>query len=444
MGPVARPGAAARAIYFARGRRDTGGMKRYVTLLLRGLALFGACVWALGAPGLAQTAALDGGLSALARLDARQSAIGDVGWDGLQVSLALSQAVPWRVRVLDGPPRLLLDFREVDFSDLANMPVESDLVLGLRAGVFRPTWSRLVVQLAQPMVVARAQMETGERDQGAQVTITLTPASAEAFAAAVAQPEPPEWQLPKPADLPPPRLPLSAKTGPLVVVLDPGHGGIDPGAQQGGVNEADLMLIYARAVKEALLRSGEAQVILTRDADVFVPLEARISIARAAAADVFVSLHADALAEGDAKGATIYTLSAEATDKAAQTLAERHDRDDLLAGVDLTAQDDLIAHVLMDMARLETQPRIDRLALALEAAIKDRGIKMHRRARQTAGFSVLKSPDIPSVLIELGFMSAPQDLANLQDPDWRARMSDAIARAILTWAAGERAGPAAP
>lgn len=387
----------------------------------------------------------EGGLSALARLDAQSSQITATS-KGVEVTLAISQPVPWRVRVLDGPPRLLVDFREVDWSGLADMQVDSDVVLGLRAGVFRPTWSRLVVQLAEGMVVGRAQMQTGAGDDGlgAVVHLDLRRASPGEFAAAAALPEPPEWRLPRPAELPPPRLPLSAKTGPLIVVLDPGHGGLDPGAQQGNVSEAALMLSFARELKAALLRTGEAEVILTRDADIFVPLEGRISTARAAGADVFLSLHADAISEGGAKGATIYTLSEEATDKAASTLAERHDRDDLLAGVDLTAQDDLIARVLMDMARLETTPRTGRLATALEGAIKGAGIKMHRRARQTAGFSVLKSPDIPSVLLELGFMSSPQDLANLQDEDWRARMTAAITAGIVAWAEGERAAPKAP
>ncbi len=127
------------------------------------------------------------------------------------------------------------------------------------------------------------------------------------------------------------------------------------------------MLTFARELKEALVRDGGRHVVMTREEDVFVPLETRISIARAAGADVFLSLHADALAEGEAVGATIYTLSDEASDEASATLAERHDRDDLLAGVDLTEQDDLVAGVLMDMARTETAPRTDRLAEALVA-----------------------------------------------------------------------------
>lgn len=150
---------------------------------------------------------------------------------------------------------------------------------------------------------------------------------------------------------------------------------------------------------------------------------------------MFVSLHADALAEGEAVGATIYTLSEEASDAAGVTLAERHDRADLLAGVDLTDQDDLVATVLMDMARTETAPRVDRLAAALEGGIKAADLKMHRRPRQTAGFSVLKSPDIPSVLVELGFLSSDRDLARLQDPAWRARMAAALRDGLAGWAA---------
>jgi N-acetylmuramoyl-L-alanine amidase len=223
------------------------------------------------------------------------------------------------------------------------------------------------------------------------------------------------------------------------VVLDPGHGGIDPGAERDGHTEADLMLTFARVLKEEFLRQGGALVVLTRDEDGFVPLETRISIARAAGAHVFLSLHADALAEGQASGATLYTLSDEASDKAAAKLAERHDRDDLLAGVDLTDQDDLVAQVLMDMARTETAPRIDRLAGALEGAIKAEGLPMHRRPRQAGGFSVLKSPDIPSVLIELGFLSSSRDMRRLTDPEWRARMARAIRAGVMAWAAEDAA-----
>lgn len=422
-------------IYNPRASGDTAPMKFTLCWIY---ALCAALT--MTAPSFAQSNQA-AGLSALARLDSARSGMTDLA-EGLQITLSLSQPVPWRVRVLDDPARLILDFREVDWTGLAQMPVQTEAVLGLRAGVFRPNWSRLVIELASPMLVDRAQMRTD--GPAAQVELLLRPADAQAFAAAAAQAEPPEWALPKAALLPSPRLGLGQRQGPMVVVLDPGHGGLDPGAEVGAVNEADLMLTFARELKEVLLRTGEIDVVMTRETDIFVPLEARISIARAAGGDVFLSLHADALAEGDATGATIYKLAEEASDAAAAALAERHDRDDLLAGVDLTAQDDLVARVLMDMARLETIPRIDRLADALQQSIKGAGIKMHRRPVQEAGFSVLKSPDIPSLLLELGFMSSDSDLANLKDDDWRMRMAHAIKDALLGWAAAERARPAPP
>ena len=133
------------------------------------------------------------------------------------------------------------------------------------------------------------------------------------------------------------------------------------------------------------------------------------------------------------------TLSDAASDEAGRTLAERHDRADLLAGVDLTEQDDMVARVLMDMARTETEPRVDRLAEALVTAIQVQELRMHRRPRQEAGFSVLKSPDIPSVLVELGFLSSDRDLKRLQDPAWRAKMAAALREGLRSWAKDEAA-----
>lgn len=377
-------------------------------------------------------------LSGLARLNADSSFIGANGAD-LAISLALSQPVPWRLRLMDKPARLIMDFREVDWQNLSAMPIDGDAIIGLRAGVFRPAWSRLVIELNGPMAVQRSEMVT--QSGAATVNVTLAPTDAADFAQIAAAPEPPEWQLPKTITLPAPKK-LGA--GPLIVVLDPGHGGLDPGAQRDGYNEADLVLTFARELKETLLRAGGFSVVMTRDSDEFVPLETRISIARGAGADVFLSLHADSVSEGEAVGATVYSLSDTASDKASQTLAERHDRDDLLAGVDLTAQDDLVAQVLMDMARTETTPRTASLSKNLAKAIAAIGIKMHRHPEQNAGFSVLKSPDIPSVLVELGFLSSAQDLTNLTDPAWRAQMAGALRDGLLAWADQDRLRRAQP
>ena len=375
-------------------------------------------------------------LSALARLDARASHI-QPGSGGVDVLLTLGQPVPWRVRVLDGPPRLIMDFREVDWTGLDAMPVTKGAIMGLRAGVFRPGWSRLVLDLAGPMVVDQAGMATGT---GAVVHVVLRRASKAEFAVKAAEPEPLGWALPKPAALTP--VPPRGE-GPLIVVLDPGHGGIDPGAERDGTSEAKLMMVFARELKEVLLRDGGFKVVLTREEDVFVPLETRISIAHQAGAQMFMSLHADALSEGEAVGATVYTLSKDASDEASATLAERHDRDDLLAGIDLTKQDDLVATVLMDMARTETEPRTARLADALIASIKGAKIKMHRHPHQEAAFSVLKSPDIPSLLLELGFLSSASDMARLSDADWRFKMANAIKDGLKAWAADDAARAAA-
>ncbi|MDH2328723.1 N-acetylmuramoyl-L-alanine amidase [Cereibacter sp. SYSU M97828] len=368
-------------------------------------------------------------LSGLARLDAAQTRIVD-RWGAVEMDLAISQPVPWRARVMADPPRLVLDFREVDFTGIEGV-TPGKRVTSLRAGSVRAGWSRLVLGLDGPYVIARAGMDTAN---GTVVAVRLERARDAEFAEAASRPEPPGWSLPSAAAIAPPE-----GRAPLTVMLDPGHGGIDPGAERGGTNEATLMLSFARQLKEELLRDGIFRVAMTRDDDVFVPLETRLTMAREAGATVFISLHADALAEGQATGATLYTLAEEASDKAAQALAERHDRDDLLAGVDLTGQDDIVASVLMDIARQETGPRNERLALSLERAMGARGITMHPRPRQSANFSVLKSPEIPSILIELGFMSSPGDLRRLQDPGWRSWMTSAIRDGLKAWAAEDAA-----
>jgi N-acetylmuramoyl-L-alanine amidase len=218
------------------------------------------------------------------------------------------------------------------------------------------------------------------------------------------------------------------------VALDAGHGGIDPGAVHGALSEAGLMLAFTRDLAEALRRAGGFEVHLTRDADVFVGLEARIDRARRVGAQVFLSLHADALEDGVASGVTLYTLAAEASEAAGAALAERHDRADLLGGgADLSGVEDEVALVLMDVARTQTRPLTERLVLALIGAIRGAGLAMHPRPWQEAAFSVLKAPDIPSILIEVGFLSSPRDRARLIDPEWRARVVAAMVAALEYW-----------
>jgi N-acetylmuramoyl-L-alanine amidase len=412
-------------------------MNAFARLRAWGASLLLAAVMGSGLIGLSADGAQAEPLSALARYEPARSAIHQASGE-LTLSLGLSQPVPYRVFMLDSPPRLVVDFREVDFSgaapdDLvkaAKMPG----VTALRWGKFRPGWSRMVAELDGPYAITRAEERTADP---AALEISLKPVDAVDFATRAGTPQSALWDLPQPADVERTH-PRQDGTRPLIVVLDPGHGGIDPGAEAGVLREAVLVMTFARDLKEQLTRAG-IKVIMTREEDVFVPLETRMSVARAVGADLFLSLHADALAEGEATGATIYLLDDKATDAATEKLAERHDRADLLAGVDLEGHDDQVAGVLMDLARTETQPRSTRLAASLRDAITGAGLSMHKHPVQGAAFSVLKSADIPSILLELGFLSSPADQARLNDPVWRGAMSAAIVKGVLNWAGADAA-----
>ena len=373
-------------------------------------------------------------LRALARLDVNASQIVDVR-GGVEVTLTLSQAVPWRVLTRDEPRRIILDFQEVAWAGVAPEALDmADGVHAVRIGSFRPGWSRMVLELATPLIVDEAGMRTDNSSGAAVITLRLSKTNAAGFEEAVAA-RPPEadlWALPTPA----PRTP-KVDTGDTIVVLDPGHGGIDPGAQRDGLREADLMLTFAREVEEALIRQGGYQVVLTRTNDVFVPLAERVAIARAANADVFLSLHADAITVGEASGATVYTLSDQASDPASAQLAERKSREDVLLGADVTVQGDQVADILMDLARVEVSPRADALADALVEGLRRTVGRLHKRPRLEAEFAVLKAPDVPSVLLEVGFMSDAQDLSDLQKPAWRAQVALGIVQALETWVVGD-------
>jgi N-acetylmuramoyl-L-alanine amidase len=238
-----------------------------------------------------------------------------------------------------------------------------------------------------------------------------------------------------PAALPsaPPRP--SSRPAPVVekplVVLDPGHGGVDPGAVGvGGVYEKDITLAAAREVRRQLLATGRYRVQLTRDKDVFVRLRDRVAIARDAGGDLFVSLHADSIGNGSIRGLSIYTLSEKASDREAEMLAAKENRADAIAGLDLSSENDLVAGILIDLAQRDTlnhSRRFARLALEhLGREVKLLPAKPHRQA----GLAVLTGPDIPAVLIEMGYLSSPQDVSLLTSGDHRERMARGITRTV--------------
>jgi N-acetylmuramoyl-L-alanine amidase len=385
------------------------------------LAALAVCLWPLAA------AAQEFG--ALARLIPEESSIASED-GGVALTLGLSQPVPFRVFTLADPPRVVLDFREVAFGDWVRDQTLPQGLAALAAGPARLAgWSRLVLELSGPMAPTVAAMTADASNGRAAVTLRLEPVSEAAFRATAGAP--PEAAAPAPTVA---ETVQGGDDGRITVVLDPGHGGVDPGAVRGDHTEADLVLTFARELRDALRRTGRVEVVLTRDGDLFVPLPVRVTLARSAGADLFISIHADALAEGRARGATVYTLSDTASDAAAEALAEQHDRADLLQGVDLHGSDDVVAGVLMDLARLETAPRSDALAGALVDAIGAAGLRLHAQPQGEAGFTVLRAADIPSVLLEIGFISDDRDLANILDAGWREGMQAAMVEAILAWA----------
>lgn len=390
--------------------------------IIYAIALF----WAL------TNAAVAHDFSALARVLPDDSRIVDEGRAGVRIDLGLSQGVPYRVFTLQDPYRMVLDFQEVDWTGLdRDAFLQSDRISGVQFGAYVPGWSRMVLDLGAPLAVNSAEMRIDETTGNAQLSLSLTGTDFGIFAASSGAPRQQGWDLPEPAVTQ--ALPRDSASGALRVMLDPGHGGIDPGAEVEGTDEKTLMLTFARELREQMLRTGGFEVVLTRVDDQFVSLERRIALAHRAGADVFISLHADILSEGRAHGAAVYTLSDDASDVASHKLAERHDRGDLISGIDLSGADDQVADVLLDMARQETKPRTDALARSLADGMAQQGGPMNSRPIRTASFSVLKAADIPSVLVELGFLSSPRDLKNIENPEWRRGMARGIVDGLKKW-----------
>ena len=364
-------------------------------------------------------------------LDLAQSSVTQEDGD-LLISLRFAAPVPYRPMLVTGPKRLVIDVKSAGDAQGGLAGIQgADLFEGLRAGSLKPGWSRLVFELRGPYAIDSAVMKT--MGGGGVLDMRLKPVAAEEFLGA-ANAMSALWDLPQPT------TPVvdPSRPRPLRVAIDPGHGGIDSGAVDQGLREADLMLDFARELTEKLIRAG-FEVVLTRRHDDFVGLEARMTEARASKADLLISLHADALPEGQAAGAAIFTWNSEADDRASRQLASRHDRADLVAGLDLAGTDDQIAATLMDMARADTHPRSQALAQHMSASLAQAGLALRRRPVKGAAFSVLKSPDIPSVLLELGFLTDPGDRANLIDPAWRARMANAVAAAVTAWSEDDAA-----
>ncbi|MBI3445505.1 MAG: N-acetylmuramoyl-L-alanine amidase [Magnetospirillum sp.] len=221
-----------------------------------------------------------------------------------------------------------------------------------------------------------------------------------------------------------------AKDGVPVIVIDPGHGGVDPGATGvSGIYEKHITLAMARELKAMLEKNGRYRVHLTRDRDVFIRLRERVAIARAQGADLFISLHADAVQSPNIRGLSVYTLSRNASDAEAQALAEKENKADLIAGIDLTHESADVAGILIDLAQRETMNRSAGFATEL---VDEVGQEMDvlDNTHRFAGFAVLKAPDVPAVLVEMGYLSNEAEEKMLRQPQYRARLAKTIAKAV--------------
>ena len=314
-----------------------------------------------------------------------------------------------------------------------------------------PGGSRIVFDLTGPARIANSYMLEAANGQPPRLVLELEEVDRTAFVQSLAAESRPEL---KPAiadgrDRPPepaaaPKPPAAADLRP-VIVIDPGHGGIDNGTQSGGESEKNLVLGFGLALRDRIEKSGKYRVVMTRTDDTFIPLADRVKIARNQSAALFVSIHADALPrrEGDAQGATIYTLSDRASDAEAERLAEAENKADAIGGVNLTEEPTDVADILIDLAQRETRTFSNRFARLLMGEMKST-VRMHKNPLKSAGFRVLKAPDVPSVLIELGYVSNKGDLEHLVSENWRSRTVGSMAQAIDAFFAKRlaTAGPA--
>ena len=355
--------------------------------------------------------------------------------------LDVSQNINFTAFTLADPYRVVIDLPQVTFQ----FPPKTGeggrgLVKAFRYGLVMPGGSRIVIDTKAPVRVEKTFVLDAIDNQPARLVLDLTPIDRETFMRALAL----DNRTRRPAE--PKKTdreasPKAADERPLVM-LDPGHGGIDNGtAAESGETEKSIVLDFAQQLREKLEKAGKYRVAMTRSDDRFVALSDRVRMARTQSAALFISIHADALAknEGEARGAAIYTLSETASDAEAARLAETENKADLIAGVDLSTEPNEVADILIDLAQRETKHFSMHFAKTLLGELKT-SARLHKHPIKSAGFRVLTAPDVPSVLIELGYVTNPQDLRQLTSEAWRARATDSIVQAVNTFFTAQLAG----
>jgi N-acetylmuramoyl-L-alanine amidase len=366
-----------------------------------------------------------------------------LGGDESQTRMVVdfSQKVEVRAFTLANPYRVVLDMPQVNFQFRPRTgEVGRGLVKAFRFGLVMQGGSRIVIDLARPAHIDRTFVIEAANDQPVRLVLDLSATDREAFMRGVAH----ESRIPETR-----KTEVHPESGPggdprPLVMLDPGHGGIDNGtrAPASGEMEKAIVLEFSLLLRDKLERTGKYRVAMTRTDDSFVPLGERVSLARGRQAALFISIHADALrrGEGDAQGATIYTLSERASDARAARLAEAENQADAIAGLDLSSELKDVAGILIDLARRETKAFSLQFAQAAVGELK-KAARLHPTPMRSAAFVVLKAPDVPSVLLELGYVTNKEDLQSLISAEWRDRTADAIVQAIHAFFRTRMAGP---
>lgn len=359
--------------------------------------------------------------------------IGDHG-EQTRFVMELSGDVPaeYRVFTLSDPYRVVIDVKNVPFR-LVEEPADKHkgFVSGYRYGRFEADTYRVVLDATQPVEVSRDFVLDPQAGFGRRIVLDLASTDLASFNAKAGLPASAEPAVPAAAiaavPVSPPAERLERRR---VVVIDAGHGGVDPGTHgRSGVQEKAVVLAFAKQLAGELRASGRYDVHLTRDSDIFIPLRERVAIARRHKADLFISIHADAIQKPNVRGMSIYTLSETASDKEAAALARKENQSDLIAGLDLQGESPEVTGILIDLAQRETKNYSSRFAKTVVDHASQKTATLDP-AHRFAGFVVLKAPDVPSVLIELGFLTNPDDEKQLTSPTWRATMAKTLSRSV--------------
>ena len=362
--------------------------------------------------------------------------------DGSRTRLVvdLSRTIDLAAFALADPYRVIVDLPQIVFK-LPGRTGENGrgLVKAFRYGLVMQGGSRLVIDANGPVRIDKAFVLEAANGDPARLVIDLVATDRDSFMRTLAvEARPRRASDPKRPDVKPAP---SGDSRPLVMI-DPGHGGVDAGATAAsGVMEKAIVLDFSHALREKLEKSGKYRVAMTRSDDTFIPLGERVRIARAAGAALFISIHADAITHStnEVRGATVFTLSDTASDPDAAKLADTENRADVIAGVDLSAEPEEVADILIDLTQRETRNFSAHFARTVVGEIKAVA-RLHKNPLKSAGFRVLKAPDIPSVLIELGYVTNKEDLKLITSESWRTRTADAIAQAVNTFFSTRIAG----